>query len=296
MSRVSVVIPALNAQSSIGETLKALRTQQGLKDFELIVADNGSTDATPQIARTYGATVVREQTRGPAAARNAGLRAASGDIVAHLDADTVPSRRWLAELVQPFDDPATVLAAGRTICYPPKTAAERYVQQIGLYDASLAVKRTPFPFAPSLNLAVRRREAFAAGGWNERLITGEDVDFSHRVTKAFDTTVRYCERAVLYHHARADDEALVRQARSYGAGVADLYRMYPDEIAWNAHKAIHLAGVLATRAFYPAAARIGKRLRLIDDARGEFMHYHWLWTRNFWLGFARRRYAGGGHG
>lgn len=296
MTSVSVVIPAYNAQAQIGETLKALRAQAGIGDFEIVVADNASTDATAQIALDYGAKVVHESTRGPAAARNCGLRAASGEIVAHLDADTVPSRRWLCELVKAFEDPAAVIAAGRTICYPPKTAAERYVQQIGLYDAALAVKRTPFPFAPSLNLAVRRRAAFTAGGWNEKLITGEDVDFSHRIAKTFGANVQYCERAVLYHHARADDKALVRQARSYGAGVADLYSMYPDEIEWNARKAFHLAGVIATRAFYPAAAKIGRRLRLIDDARGEFMRYHWLWTRNFWLGFARRRYAGGGHG
>ncbi len=295
MTRVNVVIPALNAEAMIGETLKALHAQVGITQFETIVADNGSHDGTAQIAQRLGAKLVREAKRGPAAARNCGLRAATGEIVAHLDADTVPSRRWLRELVRPFDDPAVLIAAGRTICYPPKTPAERYVQQIGLYDAALAVARRPFPFAPSLNFAVRRQAALDAGGWNESLITGEDVDFSHRIRKAFGTPVTYCERAVLYHHARADDEALTRQARSYGAGVADLYRMYPHEIEWNARKAMRLAGVIAARAFYPAAASVGERLRLIEPARGEFLRYHWLWTRNFWLGFARRKFARAAH-
>ncbi|MFN2449585.1 MAG: glycosyltransferase family 2 protein [Candidatus Baltobacteraceae bacterium] len=288
MTDVSVVIPALNAESTLGETLRALRSQARPPAFELIVVDNGSTDGTKALAHASGARVLDEIRRGPAAARNCGLRAAQGAIVVHLDADTVPSRRWLSEIVKPFAEPETVLVSGHTLCYPPQTPAERYVQAAGLYDAQIAAARKPFPFAPSLNLAVRAAAARAVGGWNEALLTGEDVDFSYRLQRAYGEGVVYCADAVLYHRARADDAALRRQARSYGAGVADLYRMYPCEVQWDAAKALRLCGVLLSRALTPAAAAAGCAFGILDQRRAEFLRYQSLWTKNFWLGFGLR--------
>ncbi len=289
MSSVSVVIPAYNAQRLLPQTLRALAGQAGCTPLEIIVVDNASTDATAQVAREFGATVLFESMRGPAAARNCGLRAAQGEIVAHCDADTVPSRRWLAELVKVFDDSQVLVAAGNTLCYPPETGAERYVQAIGLYDASLATARDPFPFAPSLNLAVRASVARGIGGWNTDLLTGEDVDFSYRIQRAYRTRVAYTSRAVLYHHARATDADLQRQARSYGAGVADLYAMYPHEVNWNAAKALRLAGLLASRPIRAGLAQAAARLGQIDPQRAEFLKYQDMWTRAFWLGFYERK-------
>ncbi len=286
--QVSVVIPALDAQSTIGEALKALCAQLGAPPFEIIVVDNGSSDDTAGIARAYGATVLFEPVRGPAAARNCGLRGAQGEIVAHMDADTVPSRKWLCFLTEPFSDPATLIVAGNTLCYPPRTAAERYVEAVGLYDASRCVSRRPFPFAPSLNLAVRRDVARSAGGWSEDLMTGEDVDLCYRILSRFQTEIAYAKGAILYHHGRADDAALCRQARGYGAGAADLYRRYPAEVDWNAAKAMQLARMVLSRALLALCGDAGESLGLVDRRRAEFLRYHSLWTRNFWLGFAQR--------
>lgn len=291
MNSVSVVIPAYNAQRLLPETLRALAGQAGCTPLEIIVVDNASTDATARVASEFGASVLHEAKRGPAAARNCGLRAARGEIVAHCDADTVPSRRWLAELVRQFENPSTYIVAGNTLCYPPETAAERYVQAIGLYDASVAAARNPFPFAPSLNLAVRTAAARAVRGWNTDLLTGEDVDFSYRIQRAYGTRVGYAPRAVLYHHARATDAELQRQARNYGAGVADLYAMYPREVDWNAAKTLHLAGVLASRPVRSAFAQAAARLGRMDPRRAEFLKYQDLWTRAFWLGFYHRKWG-----
>ncbi len=290
MSGVSVVIPALNAAGSIAQTLTALRGQAGAPPFETIVVDNGSADETACIAEHFGVKVVHEPLRGPAAARNRGLAEAAGAIVLHLDADTVPTRRWVAELAQAFDDPRVIIAAGNTMCYPPKTAAERYAQAVGLYDARIASTREAFPFAPSLNLAVRANAARAAGGWNPKLLTGEDVDFSHRIIRLFGTSIHYCARAALYHHARADDMSLRRQARGYGAGAADLYRMYPDELTWDARKSLHVLGLVARRAAIAIGAQCGARFGKTERQRAEFLCYQAMWTRNFWLGFALRRW------
>jgi hypothetical protein len=195
-------------------------------------------------------------------------------------------------LSEPFSDPKTVIVAGNTLCYPPRTAAERYVEAVGLYDASRCVGRRPFPFAPSLNLAMRREAAIAIGGWSEDLLTGEDVDLCHRMLARFDTEIAYARGAILYHRGRADDKALCRQARGYGAGAADLYRRYPAEVDWNAAKALQLTRIIASRALLELFGRAAGGLGIIDARRAEFLRYHSLWTRNFWLGFALRAWHG----
>jgi glycosyltransferase involved in cell wall biosynthesis len=289
MDGISVVIPALNAAETLGETLKALRAQVDAPSFELVVVDNGSTDGTADVARSHGAAVLYERVRGPAAARNRGLHGARGAIIAHLDADTIPSRRWLKELCAPFSSSDTVLAAGNTLCYPPRTAAERYAQSIGLHSAERTIVREEFPFAPSLNMAVRRDAALAIGGWNERLLTGEDVDFSHRLLKGgFAIRIHYCDRAIVYHRTRADDAALCKQALGYGAGAAALYRMYPDEVRWNVEKTLRLSGMLVGRTVLGVLGSAGAKFGLVKPQRAEFLRYHSLWTRHFWLGFGRR--------
>jgi glycosyltransferase involved in cell wall biosynthesis len=289
MRAVSVVIPAFNAAQTIGGTLKALHAQVDAPECEIIVVDNASTDDTADVARAYGAAVLYEPRRGPAAARNCGLHHASGSIIAHLDADTVPSRRWLAELCAPFPR-GEVLAAGNTLCYPPRTAAERYAQAVGLHSAERAIVRDEFPFAPSLNMAVRRDAALAVGGWNAELITCEDVDFSHRMLKSRAKRIYYCEKAIVYHRTRTDTQSLRRQAIGYGAGAAELYRMYPDELRWDVAKTLTLAGLVVGKSAVGLAATLGAQLGVVDRRKAEFLSYHAFWTRSFWLGFGRRAF------
>jgi mycofactocin glycosyltransferase len=283
---VSVVVPVLNGAKTIGALLDALAQQSGAPpDAEIIIVDNGSTDGTTEVVQRHSVTLLHEAIRGPAAARNCGLRHARGAVIAHLDADTLPSRRWLAEIVTPFEDPQVVIVAGRTVCYPQDTAAGRYVAASGLYETERAINREPFPFAPSLNMAVRRSAALAVGGWAADMMTGEDVDFSHRVLRAFPSRIAYQPKAVLFHNTRASAEDLRRQAWTYGEGAADIYLRYPEVVRWDLAKTLVLVGRLGARSALPPLLALGAMVRAAEAKDVEFARYHRLWTWAFWRGF-----------
>ncbi|MET0884921.1 MAG: glycosyltransferase family A protein, partial [Mycetocola sp.] len=94
MASLSVVIPVYNDAAVLSVCLDALARQSRPAD-EIVVVDNGSTDASAHVARSAGARVVTEPTRGIAAATSAGFDASGGRILARLDADSIPAEDWL---------------------------------------------------------------------------------------------------------------------------------------------------------------------------------------------------------
>ncbi len=98
---ISVVIPAYNEENYIGKALESLQ-KQTVAPYEIIVADNNSTDKTAEIARNFGATVVREEKQGFTPARNRGFNEAQGDIIARIDADTIVPPNWIEIIYQNF--------------------------------------------------------------------------------------------------------------------------------------------------------------------------------------------------
>ena len=107
---VSVIIPAFNAATSICACLDALSTQKTDRKFEVIVVDDASTDDLSFITAKYTGRLylqlLRLQTNsGPGAARNAGARAAAGEILLFTDADCVPAPDWLEKMLAPMTDP-----------------------------------------------------------------------------------------------------------------------------------------------------------------------------------------------
>jgi hypothetical protein len=114
------------------------------------------------------------------------------------------------------------------------------------------------------------------------------VDFSHRLLKHAAKRIYYSERAIIYHRARADLQTLRRQAGGYGAGAAELYRLYPDEVRWDAGKTLTLIGLLCGETAMALAAAAGARMGLVDKRKAEFFTYRAFWTRSYWAGFGRR--------
>src|SRR4030042_4934425 len=99
---VSVVIPAYNEEAYLLSCLESIKNQDYAAEYEVIVVDNASTDNTAKIARDWGAEVVYESKRSPACARQKGAEAATGRIIAFIDADARSPSHWLSPLVWRF--------------------------------------------------------------------------------------------------------------------------------------------------------------------------------------------------
>jgi len=183
MAKISVVVPAHNEEAMLPATLEALR-HQDVKEFELIVVDSASTDATGEVAKAYGALVIRVNEPGSARARQAGFEAASGQIIASTDADSVPPPDWLGRLVGPFRNSEVVatyggvrLARGGLVI----RVAERFFN--GWQRLNHALKR---PIFCGANFAVRKRTFLEVGGfrWGEAFPhEGEDIRLAVKLLK-----------------------------------------------------------------------------------------------------------------
>lgn len=109
---ISVVIPAYNEEKYLPDCLSSFRAQT-FSNFELIVVDNNSTDKTANIARLYGAKVIKEKIQGMVHARERGFKEAKAEIIARTDADTLVSPNWLEVIYESFKkNPQAVALTG----------------------------------------------------------------------------------------------------------------------------------------------------------------------------------------
>jgi GT2 family glycosyltransferase len=282
----SVIIPVLNGEKTLGQLLTALRSQAGVPGrFEIIVVDNGSTDRTAGIAHSHGATLLHQPVRGPSAARNFGLARARGDRVVFTDADTVPSRCWLAHLLAALAGADGILATGPIYGWQPATPVERYASTQIHSEREKTAEHPRHPFAHGMNVAVRREAALAIGGWDEGMPSGEDVDFSVRLRRKFGKPIRFAEQAVLFHKLRDTEEALWKQARGHGSGYALVHQRHRGVLpspAWRCAVAFGMIGFLHCAS---PLVEVGRRLRLVSAERAEFERFHRQYLRHFWGGF-----------
>lgn len=240
--RVSVIVPVHDGGAFVRRLALSLLAQTyvvrsdggaAAPPAEFLFVDNGSRD--DGMAGLSGLPVTRlaEPRPGGPAARNAGARAARGEILAFVDQDCVADRRWLERLVARFDDPAVEAAAGETLTAPGDGAVPRYLARIRQNSAEESLRRPLFPFAPLNNLAVRRERFERLGGLDETLPVSDDADFSLRLIREAGVTIHYEPRAIVLHEPRRTTGALFRQYRRYGRGWADLVIKHPEELRWT---------------------------------------------------------------
>jgi glycosyltransferase involved in cell wall biosynthesis len=283
---VSVIVPARNGADTIGDLLTALTHQVGApRDAEIIVVDNASTDATAEVVARFPVTLLRQPTPGPSAARNLGLAHARGDIVAFVDADTLPTRRWLAEMIAPFSSAERMVVGGHAVSDRPATPAQQFMAQLGIRRLEHDFFRSRVPYVAAESMAVRRSALIAVGGWDEGLRTAEDLDVCVRLVRRCGCRVVRQPRAVLLSRRRDTFEALYRQAWDYGQGLAQAHLRYPDVIPLTASDRLLLARTVGVRRSRAWLLAHGERLGVIAAERAEFARRHWEWTASFWGGF-----------
>ncbi len=174
--RLSVIVPAFNEQAYLAPTLDSieesaahLHASSGV-EVETIVVDNNSPDETAAVARSRGATVVREPVQGIARARNTGARRATGDVLVFVDADVTVPRTLLGAIHAAMQDPACVGGAV-DVEYRPRRFA------IGLYLRAWRLLSRLTGMAQGATQFCRRHAFEHIGGYNESVWMGEDVDF-----------------------------------------------------------------------------------------------------------------------
>ena len=190
-----------------------------------MVVDAGTRDRTAEVAKRAGATIVLlADVRGRTVARNAGIGRASGEWIAFTDADCVPSRRWLPTLLAAAQsaDRSTLALAGKTIGLDSKTPAARFVDLIGALDAETYLRHETMPWAPSGNLACRRADLLAVGGFDPGFKSYEAADLLLRMTERFGGRILYVPTAVVMHHHRSTWLEFWKQQLSYGGGYATI--------------------------------------------------------------------------
>ncbi|MDX2176874.1 MAG: glycosyltransferase [Candidatus Sumerlaeia bacterium] len=230
---VSVVVPFHNRVADVPRCLEAvLREARAIPGAEVVVVDNGSTDGTREaLAAVESARLVDCARRGPAAARNAGIRGARGELVAFTDSDCVPDPGWLAALVAPFADPDVRAVGGRIDTLRTESGVAWYVATRRLLDNEVFFgARDPFPpFFATANAAYRRADLERVGGFDEELWTPEDADLCWRVMEGGGRMV-YVPEAVVKHRHRDTFRGFFRQARDYGRGGYQLYAKHRAKV------------------------------------------------------------------
>ena len=220
---VSVVVPVRDGERTIAACLEALRRQSfPAERREILAVDNGSADRTPELIRSGGATYLSEPRPGVSNARNRGIEAARGEIVALLDADCLAEPNWLGELVAPFADPEVGCVAGELRHGPAETPAQRQsVRMLGNWQR-FATSSNP-PYVVTANAAFRRSVFDQIGLFDPRMTRAQDVELSLRFNQLSPLRVRYRPQAVVYHDHPATQRGFFRQQLgwAYGAGLVE---------------------------------------------------------------------------
>jgi mycofactocin system glycosyltransferase len=230
---VTVVVPVRDNPTGL------LRLVAALRGLRVVIVDDGSV--TPVAESDFSAMhcdirVLRNaRSRGPAAARNAGLAACNSDYVAFLDSDVLPRKGWLEALLGHFCDPAVALVAPRIVAlHQSDSVVARYEAvrsslDLGLREAPVIPFGT-VSYVPSAAIICRRSALTDIGGFDESLISGEDVDLCWRLNEA-GARLRYEPIAMVAHDHRTELRKWFARKSFYGGSAAPLTIRHPGKTA-----------------------------------------------------------------
>lgn len=225
---ISVVVCTFNGERWLPACLEAL-SHVDYPNFEAIVVDDGSTDGTASIASRHDVRLVRsEENRGLSEARNLGLYASTGEIVAYLDDDARPEPVWLRQLARTFSRRPHVGVGGPNIAPEGDGLVADCVADSPGGPIHVLVGDELAEHIPGCNMAFRREALEAIGGFDHRFrIAGDDVDVCWRL-QAEGHTLGFSPAATVWHHRRGSLRAYLKQQYQYGKAEGLLEHKWPE--------------------------------------------------------------------
>jgi O-antigen biosynthesis protein len=224
--RISVVVCTHNGASTLAECLDGLAALR-YPDYEVIVVSDGSTDKTAAIVRDHCVRLIERDRVGLAAARNAGLEAATGEIVAYIDDDAWPDPDWLGYLAAAFRTGDWAGVGGPNLPPPDDEIAESVARAPG-GPIHVLVSDREAEHIPGCNMAFRKSELVEAGGFDPRFrAAGDDVDICWRLQDR-GSRLGFSPAAMVWHRRRNSIRAYWRQQRGYGEAEALLESKWPE--------------------------------------------------------------------
>ena len=226
---VSVVVCAYNAADTLDDCLTSLDALT-YPDAKVIVVDDGSSDDTATIARQHpDVHVINLLNGGLGAARNAGLAAASGEIVAFTDADCRVDPDWLTYLVQPMLVSDVAGAGGPNVVPSDDPWVAQCVARAPGGPTHVMLDDRTAEHVPGCNMAFRRDALLAVDGFNPVYHrAGDDVDICWRL-QARALRIGFAASALVWHHHRSSVQAYWRQQVGYGEGETWLDAHHPEK-------------------------------------------------------------------
>jgi len=231
---VSIVVCSRNGAETLRSCLEGVARLR-YPSYETIVVDDGSTDATAAIASEYDVRLTCTAHQGLAAARNIGLSAARGDIVAYLDDDASPDPDWLRFLVEAFGSTEHVAVGGPNLPPTDDGAIAGCVANAPGGPIHVLVSDSEAEHLPGCNMAFRREALLAVDGFDPQFsAAGDDVDICWQLQEK-GATLGFHGAAVVWHRRRSSVRGYWRQQRGYGHAEALLERKWPERYNRRGH-------------------------------------------------------------
>lgn len=227
---ISVIIPAFNEAKNIARCLDSLSRQEGKRsECEIIVVDDGSTDATREIARGRRVRLLEQANAGAAAARNRGAQSAQGEIVLFIDADCEASPNWICAMTAPFSE-SIVVGVGGMKQTRQRNFVPQFIQMEFDFRYDQVGAHRYIDFIDSGTAAYRRDVFLDNNGFDTTLMDAEDVELSFRLSEQ-GAKMAFARDAIVYcDHPRSVVEYL-RRKFAYAYWRSFVYRRFPKKIA-----------------------------------------------------------------
>jgi glycosyltransferase involved in cell wall biosynthesis len=231
---VSVVVPIYNGEADLPELINCLLSQTYPKHrVEYLLVDNNSSDRTLINLKTSAENspitiqpLSENQIQSSYAARNTGIRAATGEIIVFTDADCRPQPQWLDALIQPFVNQEVVIVAGEILALPGTTLLEQYADRQETLSQKHTLNHSFGPYGQTANLAIRRIALEKVGLFRPYLTSGGDADICWRILGENIGRLEFAPNAIVQHRHRATLKELQSQWRRYGCSNRYLHELH----------------------------------------------------------------------